>query len=104
AGDQARAARGADRGVREGPGEPRPFAGEPVHVRRDGVRVAVATELRTHVLADDPDDVRPRRVGGPGAGRAGGEPGADEEQERPDERAERAIEHRTGPVRSVDWG
>ena len=36
-----------------------PLLGERVEVRRDGVRVAVAAEVRRDVLGDDPDDVRP---------------------------------------------
>ena len=58
-GDQPRAAGGADRGVREGPGEPHALASQPVQIRRDRVRVAVAAQLGAHVLAHDPDHVRP---------------------------------------------
>ena len=49
-------------------GEPRPLRREPVEVRGDRVRVAVAAEVGADVLGHDPDDVRPLRGVGQGAG------------------------------------
>ena len=61
AGDEARPARGAHAGDAEGVGVAHRRLREGVEVRRDRVRVAVAAEVRAHVLAGDPEDVRPAR-------------------------------------------
>ena len=58
--DERRAARGADGAGDERVGEPRALGREPVHVRRRHEPLAVAAEVRRHVVDDDPDDVGPR--------------------------------------------
>ena len=70
AGHEAAAAGRADRRGREGVGEHRPLAGQPVHVRRVDQRILVASELRAGVLGDDPEDVGPL-AGCPGPEGAG---------------------------------
>jgi hypothetical protein len=47
--------------MRECAGEPGSSRGQSVHVRRTGVAVSIAAELRAEIFADDPDDVGPLR-------------------------------------------
>jgi len=60
AGDDRRAGRGADRGGRAGLGVTQAALGKAVEVRRDGVRIAVASKMRAVVFAGDPEDVGQR--------------------------------------------
>ena len=58
ASDETRTTRRANRRMREAMRVTRPLASEAIHVRGDGLLVAVTTELRPHVFAEDPDDIR----------------------------------------------
>ena len=60
AGDDRRAGRGADRRIRTRPGVAQAALGQAVEIRRDGVRVAVAAQVRSVVLAGYPENVRQR--------------------------------------------
>ena len=51
-------ARRADGRMGESAGEARAFAGEPIHVRRDRLRIVVTSQRRAGVVKYQPDDVR----------------------------------------------
>ena len=68
-GDDAAAGDRAHAGVGEAAGERHPLLGEGVEVRRGGVFIAVAAEVRRDVLRADPQDVRAGRLARGFAGR-----------------------------------
>ncbi len=70
--DQGRSARGTDGGRGKRAGEPRPFAGQTVDVRRLDGLLAITAEVGRHVVDHDPDDVRSTRgVRGSSSARTG---------------------------------